>query len=57
MSVATPPATSRGGQQLVEVDAVGDGNGGDDVAMWQRAADLETALAGGDERFVAQHGT
>jgi hypothetical protein len=36
---------SSAGQQLVETDAPGDGEGGKDVAMRQRAADLEAIAA------------
>jgi hypothetical protein len=43
-------------QQVVEADAIGGGERGGDVAMRQRAADLEAALAGGKQWFVAQHG-
>jgi hypothetical protein len=44
-------------QQLIETDAPGDAQRGQDVAMRQRAADLEAARAEGNEGIAAQGGT
>jgi hypothetical protein len=52
----TPPSRCAAGQQVVEADAARGGQRGEDVTMRKRTADLEAALAGGDEFVAAQDG-
>src|SRR5450759_5596396 len=44
------------GQQAIEADMAGGGQRGEDMAMRERAADFEPALAGGNQPVAAQGG-
>jgi hypothetical protein len=53
----TTALRSAAGKKFVETDALGDGEGGKDVAVRQRAADLEAIAADRNERIATQSGT
>ena len=55
-SEITPASRRATRQQVIEADAAGGGERGENVAVRQRAADFEAALAGQDELIAAQDG-